>query len=253
MSRLAYNNIFIDSLYETVSITDTGATFNPAQPLSNLAKPELPQFAQFTGTAGTLEADAGAEHSVDVLALLGHTLADGMQVEFLDGATSLGSVTVANYRGKPQHAILLLNTPVTLQTLTVSITGGVAETSYTIGALWASESVNWCFAKADYGRNHKSLSNVSWATATAYVDPRQSQAAQNFRFTPLSRAKAIGPAYPNADAVFREIEQNRIVLAIPYNDDRAQSVYGIVESTSGPKVNPASDRWRASVAVTETR
>ncbi|WP_339617192.1 hypothetical protein [uncultured Gilvimarinus sp.] len=253
MSRLAYNNIFLDPTYSTVVFTDEGATFTAAQPLSNLAKMQLPDYAQFTGETAELDADAGAEYAVDVLALLGHTLTDGMQVEFLDGATSLGTVTVANYRGLAQNVILLLDTPVTLQTLTVSITGGTSEAAYKIGAVWASESYKKCFAKADYGRNTASLSNVAWASATAYVDARESQGAQNFRFTPLARADAIGPAYPNAEAVLREINESRVVLAIPYNADPAQSIYGIVESTAGPKVDAVSDRWRASVSVTEQR
>lgn len=248
MSRLAHDNIFLDPRGTTVVYTDQGATFDSDQPLLNLSKMQLPLFAQFTGATAELDADAGASYTVDTLALLGHTLENGMEVEFLDGMTSLGTATVTNYRGLAQNVILVLDTPVSLQTLTISITGGTGGVDYRIGALWASGSLDCCISPDGFGAGVESLSQVSWADATPYSDERASQGVPTFKFTPMPRAAAIGPAYPNVNAIFREIGTHAPVIVIPYIDTPALATYGLTESTTGP-TETINKLWRAGMTI----
>lgn len=248
MSLLAYSNIFLDPVGNTVSYDDTGATFAASPPISNLSKMQLNMFAYFTGETAAFDADAGAEHSVTVLALLGHTLASGMEVEFLNGAVSLGTVTVANYQGLPQNAILVLSAPVTLQALSVSITGGTAGVDYRLGALWASGGFNRCITPDGFGYGVASLSRHAWAGGVGYSSRRASQDVPRFSFTPLNDAGAIGPAYPNVRAIWREIGTHAPVLLIPFEDELAHSVYGLPGELTGPS-RTANKRWRAGLTI----
>lgn len=252
MSRIAYNNIFLDPRAATVQYTDVGGSFSVAQPLPNLSKMQLPTFAQFTGATAELDADAGASHSVDVLALVGHTLTTGMQVEFLDGATSLGTVTVANYEGLPQDAILILDSPVSLQTLTVSITGGSIGVNYRIGALWASPSFEVVFENSDFDMGATSLSLVSYAQATGYTAERPSYDAMKVTFPKLTKAEAIGPSWPNLQAIFRTTGKHKPVIFIPIEAELAHSRYCLIEEFNGPRVRSGLI-WTANAVAREQR
>lgn len=252
MSRIAYNNIFLDARATTVQYTDAGGSFSAAQPLSNLSKMQLPVFAQFAGATAELDADAGASHSVDVLALLGHTLADGMEVEFLNGATSLGTVKVANYEGLPQDAILILDETVNLQTLTVSITGGSIGTNYRIGALWASPSFEIYFENSDFDTGTTSLSLTSYAQATGYTAERPSYDAMKVTFPNLKKSEAIGPAWPNLQAIFRTTGKHRPVIFIPIETELAHSRYCLIEEFNGPRVRSGLI-WTANAVAREQR
>lgn len=252
MSRIAYNNIFLDPRATTVVYTDVGASFDANQPLSNLSKMQLPTFAQFTGATARFTANSGASYSVDVLALVGHTLTTGMEVEFLNGMTSLGTVTVANYEGFPQDVILILDEPVNLQTLTVSITGGAIGTNYRIGALWASPSFEVVFENSDFDMGATSLSLTSYAQATGYTAERPSYDAMKVTFPSLKKSEAIGPAWPNLQAIFRTSGKHKPVIFIPIEGELAHSRYCLIEEFNGPRVRSGLI-WTANAVAREQR
>lgn len=252
MGLLAYNNIFLDPRYATVVYTDQGATFDSDYPLSNLSKMQLPTFAQFTGATCDLDADAGASYSVKVLALLGHTLTSGMEVEFLNGMSSLGTVTVANYEGAAQNAILVLDSPVSLQTLTIQVTGGSGGTDYRIGALWASPALSLDIESRDFGFGTASLSTAGYADGTGYTKAMESYDNPSLSFTVMSESQAIGPAYPNLKAIFRQSGLHRPVISIPLESELAFSTYGLMSDMSGPSIREGQ-LWKASATIREQR
>lgn len=251
MSILAYSNIFLDPRGTSVVYADTGGTASVAQPLDNMSKMQLPIFAQFNSAAAEFTATLPAQKTARVFALLGHTLPGDAEVTFSAGGVPLGTVTVKNYPGLARHAILVLDEPVQVTELAVSITGG--GSGFTIGALWASDGFTKSFALDGFGYDFESLSSVSWAGAAGYVSPRESQTLPTFKFTPLTRAEAIGPDAPNVRSVFRCVSEHKCVLVIPYNRDLSTAVYGLIESTSGPTTIPNAPTWRASATVREMR
>lgn len=263
-SLVAYNNRFNDTRAARTVLADVGTTFSSDQPLDNLTRKQLSLFAQFTENCELdIQAveDSSAEpvvadsFSADVFAVLGHTLADGMEVEFLDGATSLGSVTVANYIGVAQHAILVLDSAVSLDTLTVKVTGGTAGVSYRIGAVWAGPSFRTGFGMEDFTIDPRSLSQQSFAAATGYTNEQPSQQMISARFPGMTRANAIGPAWPNWKAIAITTGLHEPLMLIPDTSDLAHSVYGLVEAfvPARPHPSPGASLWRGGVDVIETK
>lgn len=254
-SLVAYNNAFLDPRGAAVDYTDVGGTFSNVQPLSNLSKPQLGAFAEFVGATCEFDADAGAAFEADVFALLGHTLEDGMEVEFIDESgspSSLGTVTVQNYRGLPQHAILILDAPVSLQTLTVSVTGGTALQDYTIGALWASPSFREEILSAGYDYSMENLSIQSWALNSGYAANRPTYESPRFEWPLLSEEAARGPAWPNARAILREIGGHSEVICIPSIADPTSCTYGLITQPIGPVCHAGNKNiWRAGATIRE--
>ena len=250
-SLVAHSN----RLFGRVSFDDTGASFS-VQPMSNMSETQLPLFAQFTGATAEFDVTAldSAEDpetfSADVFGVLGHTLDDGAVVEFLDGSTSLGSVTVANNQGLPQHAILVLDSPVSLDTLTVKITNADGGR---IGAVWASPSFRTKFSIDDFGFDANSLSDLEWASATGWANRRASQDTVRVTFPWMSKAEAIGPAWPNWRAIARIIGIHSPVIVMPDNAEMGYSLYGRVESfpSTQPQPTPMASHWRGGVNVIE--
>lgn len=251
MTLLAHDNMFLDPVGGTVTYTDTGATFSASPPIENMSKMQVPRFAQFTETAD-FDVTTGSPVTVKVLGLMSHTLTDGMVVEFFNGATSLGSVTVANYRGVTQNAILVLGSEETFTTLTVEITGGAPGTQYRIGALWASPAFEASVESSDFGFDTTSLSVQNYASATGYTARRDSYDAPTLSYTALSRAKAIGPEYPNLKSIISESGMHAPVLAIPIETELAYSTYGLIEDATGPGVR-SGDLWRATLTIREQK
>ena len=146
---LAYNNRF--HVTANKAATFSSVDFDASPPLSNLGMMQLPMFAQFTGPTATLtcaatdggEPAAAEAFDADVFAVLGLAGFDaGAQVEFLDGAMTLGTVTVDQAPLGGNHAILALDAPVNLDTLTVAFTNA-GSGAHRIGAVWASSSLRF--------------------------------------------------------------------------------------------------------------
>lgn len=264
-SLVAYNNRFNDSDASTVVFNDVGGDFSSAQPLENMAKKQLPLFAEFDGPSCELDIQAVLDSSesaptaetfsADVFALLGHTLTDGMEVEFLDGSSSLGTVTVANYTGLAQHAVLVLDSAVSLDTLTVSVTGGGSGESYRIGSVWAGPSFRVGFGIEDFSIDMRSLSDQAWSSATGYTNERDSQQAVSVRFPHMTRAKARGPSWPNWQAITSTTGKHSPILIVPDTTELAHTVYGLVESFAPTRLlpMPQASGWRGGVNVLEMK
>lgn len=264
-SLVAYSNRFNDTRAAKTVFTDVGGDFSSSQPLDNMAKKQLPIFAQFTGASCELEVQAVEDSDqssptpesfdAEVFAVLGHTLDNGMEVEFLDGSTSLGTVTVANYQGLQQHAILVLDSSVSIDTLTVSITGGESDGSYRIGAVWAGPAFRVGFGIEDFSINPTSLSDLEWADATGYTNERESQQIVSVRFPYMTRAKAYGPEWPHWNAITLTIGRHSPVLVIPDTAELGNVVYGLIETFAPTKAlpTPNASGWRGGLDVTETR
>lgn len=145
----AYNNRFLNR--EGNSCSFSSGDFDSSPPLSNLGKAQLSDFAQFTGASASIdcEADDGASSpspesfSADTFAVLGcQDFDDNAEVEFLDGSTSLGTVTIDQAPFGGNHAILKLSAPVTLDTLTASFTAAGSGV-HKVGAFWAGLSIRY--------------------------------------------------------------------------------------------------------------
>jgi hypothetical protein len=250
-SLFAYSNVFLDQTNDVVTYTDIGATFSASPPIGNLSKMQIPQFAEFTETAD-FDAETGSTETARVFALIGHTLTDGMVVDFLADDVSIGTVTVANYTGYQNNAILVLSANTSFDKLSVEITGGVAATTYNIGVLWASPAFEQSIESTDFGFGVTSLSQVSYAQATGYAAQRDSYGNQKFSWTAMTRADAVGPTYPNAMAIMSESGNHAPVLAIPISTELAYSIYGLIDDMMGPEVR-SGDLWRASVTIRQQR
>ena len=259
-SLVAYSN----RLFGQVDFTDTDDTFDASQPLENMKRKQLPLFAQFEQAcefdvqAVEDESDSaptGENFDADVFALLGHTLDDGMTVEFLDGTSSLGTVTVANYEGLPRYVILALDSTVNLDTVTVKVSGGDSGTDYRIGAVWASQSFRAGFGQADHAITTTSLSYAEFAAATGYSSERESYDLVSVRFPHLTKAEAIGPAWPNWNAISRLAGRHEPVIVIPDTDELAYSRYGLVEAFTPARINPSpkAKSWRGGLDLREMR
>lgn len=134
MGFVAYNN----RLTGAGTWTDTGASFAADPPLANLGTIQVPSpHAEFTGDTAAFEFAAGADFTVRVLALLGHTLPDGAIVTFSDEAdVQIASHTVARFKTRPNNVILLLGADETISTIKVSISGAGTGT-HRIAAMFA--------------------------------------------------------------------------------------------------------------------
>ena len=177
-SVFAYNNRFHVTAQKPVTFTATAGSFNAAQPMANLGRMQLPLFVEFTGadaefTAAAILAGsdpASAEtFSADTFAIAGlQNFPDDTEIEFLNGVTSLGTVTYTPAPIGGQHAILVLDTPVSLDTLTVSITASGTGVKR-IGAAWASLSnrtspgLEMAFNPQDTGSVSSSQGGTDWA------------------------------------------------------------------------------------------
>lgn len=264
-SLVAYGNRFNDTRSATTVVTDTGGSFSASQPLENMLKKQLPLFAQFSGPSSEFDVEAVVDSSdsaptaetfsADVFAVLGHTLTDGMEVEFLDGSSSLGTVTVANYQGYAQHAILVLDSAVTVSELTVSITGGGSGDDYRIGAVWAGPSFRVGFGVEDFTIEPRSLSGQSFAGATGYANQRESQQVVSVRFPYMTRSKAYGPEWPNWNAITLTVGRHSPVLIIPDTTELGNTVYGLVDTFANTRAlpTPKASGWRGGINVVETR
>lgn len=170
-SVLAYQNRLHATANQAVAFSDVAATFDDVPALTNLGKMQLPRFAAFTGADATLEAQAtdGGDpasadpFTADVFGVMGiENLEAGATIEFFDNDTgtpaSLGSVTWTPVAGQ-RHAVLLLDTPITIDTLRVVITDGGTGTTK-IGALWAGPSVRTAI-RPGYGVNTSDTGQVS--------------------------------------------------------------------------------------------
>ena len=170
---LAYNNRF--HVTADKPATFTSADFDSSPAIANLGRAQLPLFAQFTGATADLDCEAndGGSNPVafdaDVFAVLGlEDFDNGAEVEFLNGSTSLGTVTIETAPLGGNHAILILDSSVNLDTLTVSFTGA-GSGAHKVGAIWASESLRFSpaadvsFDGLDTGITSFSQGNTAWA------------------------------------------------------------------------------------------
>lgn len=148
---LAYDNRFHATAAKPVAFTDVGETFDAAQPLTNLGTMQLPRFAAFTGATAELDAQAtdgaetpaGVDFTCDVIGLLGlESWEAGTLVEFLDDTAVVAAATWRPVDAFQRHLILPLPEPVTLDTLTVRVTGAGSGTKK-IGAVWAGPSLRF--------------------------------------------------------------------------------------------------------------
>ena len=171
---LAYNNRF--HVTANKAATFASVDFDASPPLSNLGMMQLPLFAQFSGPTATLTCaatdgavPAAAEaFDADVFAVLGLAGFDaGAQVEFLNGVNSLGVVDIESAPIGGNHAILALDAPVNLDTLTVTFTGAGAGV-HRVGAVWASQSLRYSpladvsIEGMDTGIASRSAGNTAW-------------------------------------------------------------------------------------------
>lgn len=237
-SCFAYQNRLHVTAAQAVEFTDVGATFDAAQPLTNLGTMQLPRFAAFTGATATIEAEAtdggdpasAAPFSADVFAVLGiENLEAGATIEFFDNDTgtpvSLGSVTWTPVAGQ-RHAILLLDNPVTIDTLRVTFTDAGSGTTR-IGGLWAGPSVRsairpgYGINTADTGIASYSQGGTAWSFGgdTVHTWPGQ------------FRAKSSDDLWSIYDAL-RTCKTTSPVLWIPNTAAgwiERMAIYGLVE------------------------
>lgn len=234
---LAYNNRLRRTSTQGVTIEDSGSDFASSPPISNMATVVLPEYAEFTGATATFtaQADDGASSptpesfSASVFALLGlEGFEDGADFDFMDDAdgSSYGTaewVPTANQR----HVILVLDSPVTLDTLRVGITNAGTGT-HRIGAVWASPSVQ--------GEQRSAISVSLFGTGINVTSPGGST-------SPYSDGKGLTtPGYLRAfsqtdglalfDALF-DAGQHDPVLWMPRSDSgfvERFSTYGYVQS-----------------------
>lgn len=148
---LSYDNRFHATAAKPVLFTDVGTSFDSAQPLTNLGTMQLPRFAAFTGATAELdvqatdgaETPAGVDFTCDVLGLLGlEGWEDGTLVEFLADTAVIAAATWRPVDEFQRHLIVPLPEAVTLDTLTVRISGAGSD-SKKIGAVWAGPSLRF--------------------------------------------------------------------------------------------------------------
>lgn len=218
-------------------------------PASNLGIEQLPIFAQFDGAAVTIDCEAmdgslADEFSADTFAILGlQGFPDGAEVEFLDGSVSLGVVTYSEPPIGGRHAVLTLSAPVTLDTLTVSITGagtGIKK----VGAVWASTSYQYS-AGLDFDLTTSDTSIVS-ASEGGTVWAYSGDAVQN---VPI-RGRTDDPE--TVARVMRSIgAATPVLLILDRNGSRYAVVYGYVEP--GWSIRPVNQyQFDFSARINET-
>lgn len=234
-SIFAYQNRLHVKTGQAVTFTSAEAASTP--PLTNLGEAQLPIVASISGD-GSIEAQANdgaspvaAENfTADVFGLLGiENLDAGATIEFFDAdsspATSLGSVTWTPVSGQ-RHAILTLDTPITINTLKVTLTNaGSGETL--IGGIFAGPSVRssirpgYGVSTEDTGIVSRSQGGTAWSFGgeTVHVWPAE--------FRCRNQAKL----FEFYDAL-RTCKTTEPVLWIPRDDSgwiERLAVYGYVE------------------------
>jgi len=223
------------------SIIETTGTFDGSQFLGTMQSPT--PHMEVTPTAGEIEFSLAESGSIQLLALLGHTLPDDAVVTFSDGTSELVQITVTS--GRPHHIIARLDQSVAVSDVTINITNAGSST-VRIAGLWASAA----FVPAHgigldgYAVTPESFSRVVYATATPWVS-EQSTVDRVSVSLPLLTAEERH--------VWREIARaqgtHAPYLVVPSIDLR-ESVYGL--ATGYDAIRPyANTAFRSGFQVQE--
>ena len=240
--------------------TGTG-TWDPARPLDNLELPQLPvPYVLATPDAGALSITwaPAAATTVDVLAVLGHTLPAGAVVTFTDEeANQLAQVTWnpgANDDLAP-NVVVVLASPAEVESITVTITSA-GSAPVRLAGLWASVSFRAC-SERGWGFAPDDFSLFDQVDATRWVNPRTVANGTTGAFPDLTEDQAIGSAGSvNLRAVFRQLGTSRPALWVPRAESQASinrsHVYGFFE-TPGRTQQRGGPWWRADFSIREMR
>ena len=171
--------------------------------------------------------------TVDVLALIAHTLPEGAVVTFLDGATELAQVTYSEGANlaAPAFVTAVLGSPVTLDTITVSVTSAGSE-PVRIGAFWASGSFRHMVNPDDYSDVPSAFDRLSNVDAVVWPNRRARIETISSEFYDLSEAKARGPGSVNWRDITRQVGYSEPVLFIPAERMATEVHYGLITDYS---------------------
>ena len=243
MSIFAYNNRALKS----GQFTGTVGAWATTPAIENMATAQVPTpHARVTPDAGaiafTYEAqDSGGDPenmTVDVLALIAHTLPDSAVVTFLDGATELAQVTyiVGANKAAPGFVVAVLSAPVTLDTITVSIASAGSE-PVRIGTFWASGSFRHMINPDDYSDVPSAFDRLSSVDAVVWPNRRARIETISAEFYDLSEPKAIGPSAENWRDITRQVGYSEPVLFMPAERLVTEVHYGLITDYSriGPR------------------
>jgi hypothetical protein len=232
---LSYGNRFL--VTGTQEATFTGdSNFSAAPPASNLGNAQLPRVAEFSGAAATLTCEAvdGSNpdtFSADVFALLGlQGFADSAVIDFYDGSTLLGSVTYSAPPVGGEHAVLTLDSPASLDTLTVEISSAGTGTKR-IGAVWAGTSKRFdqgnetAIETSDTGIVSRSQGGTAWTFGGETVNSFAIRARESSPESWYAALKAVGTTEP-------------VLFILDRNGSRFIVSYGLIEQ--GWQIRPIS-------------
>lgn len=244
------------------AFTDGAGTWASAPSIDNLGTMQPQVYAEVTPSGGAFDftfqaqdaSGTAEDFSPDVFGLLGHTLPDGAEVEFLDGATSLGSVTVSNVDNRPQNAILVASSASTFDTLTVEVSSAGAD-AVQIGCLWCSRSFRPThgFLLTGYGVTPEALAVWQRISATIWANEDEVVDRTAFELAALSRSEARGPDMPNWAGIVALCGRHSPVIVIPDDSNLHESTYGLFDTFQQlrPEPMPQLTGWRTGADVLE--
>lgn len=248
MSRVGYKN----RLTGLGAWTQEGTAFSASPPLANLGTKQVPTpAAEFTGDTATFvfaaQDGAGAAESftTDVLALMAlQDIPDGATITWKDGANVvIASETWSRFKNRAANSYILLDTPVTLDTIKCTIAGAGAGLHW-IGAAFAGQSWEYDQVGRWAGANQSSasitrISGTDWTFADVR---RRGFPVEAFGTRgEILGVNADGTEYSGDDAetMLHEIGLYGQMILFPStrsaNDIRATAIYGVLDSVGNPE------------------
>lgn len=232
---LSYGNRFLVKAAQEATFTgDSNFSANP--PESNLGTAQLPLVAEFSGATATLTCEAvkgssADTFSADVFALLGLVgFPESAVVDFYDGSTLIGSVTYSEPPVGGAHAVLTLDSPVSLDTLTIEISSAGTGTKQ-IGAVWAATSKRFnqgnetAIETSDTGVVSRSQGGTSWTFGGDTINSFSIRSREASPESWYAALKAVGSTEP-------------VLFVLDRNGSRFLVSYGLIEQ--GWQIRPIS-------------
>lgn len=258
-SLIAYDNRALGS----GAFTAGTGTWASSPSIDNLGKMQPQVYAEVTPSSGNIDFTFQAQDSAgsaesftpDVFALLGHTLPDGADVEFFDGATSLGRVIVSNVDNRPQNAIVVTDSTASFNTLTVEVSSAGSD-KVQIGCLWCSRSFRPTHGIAlPYGITPDTLTPWTRVDTTLWPNPRGVVNRASFQMRMLSRSEAHGPDMPNWSGITSLVGRHSPLILIPDDSRLYESTYGLIETFQqiATEQVPKAASWQAGADLLEMR
>lgn len=253
-SIIAWNNHVIAGGEITVS---TGTS---QRPLENLQIPQVPvPYGLILPDSGNIEFTWAPDSpvSVEVLALLSHTLPQSAVVTFSDGTGQVAQQAwnKPDNRDYANNLISVLPDQDTVSEIIVSISGAGSE-PVRIGGLWASPALRF-LASREAAFGYDSASLAGQVDLTRWTNRRGTGVSIPVTAEPLTNDEAWGKdGGPNFSQVFEQSGTSQPVLLIRRTNDQAwinrTSVYGFLGTDSAVR-HLENQMNQATFTVTEMR